>query len=113
MKGVFADSQQLFGRILLNKVLPSHTYGICSGGLPEVIPELTREQLIRFHSDHYCPGNAKFYTYGDLPLEGHLDAVNDYISGAKQATGNPCFPYSSYFAGAGGQCNETQRVVAF
>ena len=25
MKGVFADSQQLFGRILLNKLLPSHT----------------------------------------------------------------------------------------
>ena len=35
MKGVFADSQQLFGRHLLSQVLPSHTYGNCSGGLPE------------------------------------------------------------------------------
>lgn len=38
MKGVFADPQQLFARHLLSAVLPGHTYGHCSGGLPEKIP---------------------------------------------------------------------------
>ncbi len=38
MKGVYADPQQLFGRALLSAVLPGHTYGNCSGGLPQKIP---------------------------------------------------------------------------
>ena len=38
MKGVFADSQTIFGEALLNSILPSNTYGHVSGGLPEKIP---------------------------------------------------------------------------
>ena len=83
MKGVFADSQQLFGRTLLSKLLPSHTYGICSGGLPEEIPNLTWEQLKEFHKIHYSPDNAKFYTYGNLSLEDHLKAVSRYLPSTK------------------------------
>lgn len=79
MKGVFADSQQLFGRQLLSKLLPSHTYGICSGGLPEEIPNLSYEQLKEFHKTHYSPDNAKFYTYGNLSLEAHLEAASKYL----------------------------------
>ena len=84
MKGVFADSQQLFGRQLLSKLLPSHTYGICSGGLPEEIPNLSYEQLKEFHKIHYSPDNAKFYTYGDLPLETHLEAASKYLPNEPQ-----------------------------
>ena len=40
------------------------------------IPDLTYEQLKQFHKDHYHPSNARFYSYGDLPLETHLEAVN-------------------------------------
>ena len=83
MKGVFADSQQLFGRHLLGKLLPSHTYGIESGGLPEEIPNLTYEKLIEFHKVHYSPDNAKFYTYGNLSLENHLQAASPYLPNAK------------------------------
>ena len=31
MKGAFADAQQVFGQKLLNSLLPSNTYGVCSG----------------------------------------------------------------------------------
>ena len=84
MKGVFADSQQLFGRQLLSALLPSHTYGICSGGLPEEIPSLSYDQLKEFHRTHYSPDNAKFYTYGDLPLETHLEAASQYLPNKQQ-----------------------------
>ena len=49
MKGVFADSQTIFGEALLNSVLPSNTYGHVSGGLPEKIPGK--------HQRNITPGN--------------------------------------------------------
>ena len=79
MKGAFADAQQVFGQRLLNTILPSDTYGYCSGGLPECIPELSWEELKEFHSVHYSPHNARFYSYGNLHLEGHLAAVDSYM----------------------------------
>lgn len=81
MKGVFADSQRLFMQKLLNGILPSHTYGVVSGGDPLVIPQLTWEQLRQFHAYHYHPSNARFFTYGDQPLASHLQFIHDnYLS---------------------------------
>lgn len=93
MKGVFADAQQVFAQEMLNSLLPSHTYGNCSGGLPEKIPSLTWSDLRQFHSVHYSPDNARFYTYGNLPLEGHLKAVSGYLPAESSATNTvPCVP---------------------
>lgn len=81
MKGVFADSQQLFSQKLQNGILPSHTYGVVYGGDPLCIPELTWDHLKHFHAHHYHPSNARFYTYGDMPLEDHLSFIdNNYLS---------------------------------
>lgn len=77
MKGVFADSQRLFMQKLQNGLLPSHTYGVVSGGDPLCIPQLTWEQLKEFHAYHYHPSNAHFFTYGDQPLSNHLEFIND------------------------------------
>jgi len=88
MKGVYADSQQLFGRHLLSAALPSHTYGHCSGGLPEKIPDLTWKQLKDFHAKHYSVDNAKFYSYGDLPLESHLAVLATYLP-TQDSSGEP------------------------
>ena len=79
MKGAFADAQQVFGQQLLNNLLPSNTYGHCSGGLPSHIPSLTWQDLRQFHAVHYSPNNARFYSYGNIPIEEHLNAVNDYL----------------------------------
>ena len=83
MKGAFADAQQVFGQKLLNSLLPSDTYGVCSGGLPEKIPDLTWEDLKQFHDVHYSPNNARFYSYGNLPLEQHLEAVQHYMPSSR------------------------------
>ena len=79
MKGAYADPQRLFDTKLMNALLPSHTYGICSGGLPEVIPRLSWQNLKDFHAKHYSPDNARFYSYGNLALEDHLEASASYL----------------------------------
>uniref|UniRef100_A0A9J7ZH26 Presequence protease, mitochondrial n=1 Tax=Cyprinus carpio carpio TaxID=630221 RepID=A0A9J7ZH26_CYPCA len=75
MKGVFSDNESLYAQHLQNKLLPDHTYAVVSGGAPLDIPDLTWEQLKHFHATHYHPSNARFFTYGDLPLEQHLQQI--------------------------------------
>nr|CAB3264904.1 presequence protease, mitochondrial-like [Phallusia mammillata] len=76
MKGMLADASYLFGTALMNQLLPDHTYGVCSGGKPDKILDLTWEDLKNFHAGHYHPSNASFITYGDMPMENHLQQIN-------------------------------------
>ncbi|OXU19286.1 hypothetical protein TSAR_002748 [Trichomalopsis sarcophagae] len=77
MKGVFNNNQNIFVTRLLNSILPSHTYSVISGGDPLEIPKLEHQDLVNFHATHYHPSNARFYSYGNFPLEDHLKFVND------------------------------------
>uniref|UniRef100_A0A3Q2UFL3 Presequence protease, mitochondrial n=1 Tax=Fundulus heteroclitus TaxID=8078 RepID=A0A3Q2UFL3_FUNHE len=77
MKGVFSDNEYLYAQHLQNKLYPDHTYSVVSGGAPLAIPDLTWEQLKQFHATHYHPSNARFFTYGDLPLENHLKQIQE------------------------------------
>lgn len=75
MKGAFSDNERVYAQHLQNKLYPDHTYSVVSGGEPLAIPDLTWEQLRQFHATHYHPSNARFFTYGDLPLEQHLKQI--------------------------------------
>ena len=77
MKGVFNENQTIFAEQLLNKILPSHTYSVISGGDPLVIPTLRYTDLLNFHQTHYHPSNSRFYSYGNFPLDDHLKFVNE------------------------------------
>lgn len=77
MKGSLTDNQRVFGETLMNKILPSHTYGVISGGDPLDIPQLTYEQLKDFHSQYYHPSNARFYSYGNFPLKNNLKFLSE------------------------------------
>lgn len=79
MKGAMSSPDQVMARSLLNALYPDTTYSYNSGGDPEQIPELTHKQLKQFHQHHYHPSNAYFYTYGDLPLEGHLEYIEKNV----------------------------------
>lgn len=79
MKGVFSSSAAIYGRQLLNNLFPDTTYRYESGGDPEHIPKLSHEELKRFHQLHYHPSNAKFFTYGDFPLEDHLKLIDELV----------------------------------
>uniref|UniRef100_A0AAV2JTL0 Presequence protease, mitochondrial n=1 Tax=Knipowitschia caucasica TaxID=637954 RepID=A0AAV2JTL0_KNICA len=75
MKGAFSDSERLYAQSLQNQLFPDHTYSVVSGGEPLCIPDLTWDQLKAFHATHYHPSNARFFTYGNLPLEQHLQQI--------------------------------------
>ena len=77
MKGALASPQAAMQRNLGRTLFPGLTYAYESGGDPEHIPDLTWEDLRRFHAVHYHPSNAYFYTYGDQPLERTLAAIED------------------------------------
>ncbi|XP_071232100.1 presequence protease, mitochondrial-like [Salvelinus alpinus] len=77
MKGAFSDNERVYSQHLQNKLYPDHTYGVVSGGEPLAIPDLSWEQLKHFHATHYHPSNARFFTYGDLPLEQHLKQIQE------------------------------------
>lgn len=77
MKGVFNENQAILAERLQNSILPSHTYAVISGGDPLVIPNLKHSDLLNFHATYYHPSNARFYSYGNFPLEEHLKFIND------------------------------------
>jgi len=79
MKGVFSSSSSIYGRQVLNNLFPDTTYQYESGGDPDHIPRLSYEELKKFHLIHYHPSNAKFFTYGDMPLENHLKLIDSVV----------------------------------
>ncbi len=79
MKGAMSSPDQVMVRSILNALYPSTTYRFNSGGDPAQIPSLSYEQLKAFHQRHYHPSNAFFYTYGNLPLQEHLQAIESRV----------------------------------
>jgi Zn-dependent M16 (insulinase) family peptidase len=79
MKGAMASPSSLLSRRLGRALYPTTCYHHNSGGEPEAILELTWEQLRAFHADYYHPSNAWFFSYGNFPLEGHLELLADRV----------------------------------
>lgn len=79
MKGAMSTQSHIMHRSMGNALFPSVTYRFNSGGDPEDIADLTHEQLLEFHRFYYHPSNSFIYTYGDIPLEKRLKAINGYL----------------------------------
>ncbi len=62
-------------RAIGQTLFPGLPYSYVSGGDPQYIPDLTWDQLRRFHERYYHPSNARFYSYGNLPLEATLEVI--------------------------------------
>lgn len=72
MKGNMSNADYLFQTRWQNSIFPDIQD---SGGDPQRMTDLTHEQLTKFHADHYNPSNAKIVTYGDMPVDGHLQEL--------------------------------------
>lgn len=75
MKGAMGSPTSRLLEAVNNALFPDITYGYNSGGEPKVIPELTYEELLKFHKSFYHPSHCLFFFYGDMPLEKHLDFI--------------------------------------
>ncbi|KAJ2167296.1 Mitochondrial presequence protease [Coemansia sp. RSA 562] len=81
MKGAFSDAGSLFASRAEQQMFPGTTYQYESGGDPQVIPDLTYEQLKEFHARRYHPSNARAYSYGSFALAPQLQRVDTVIAG--------------------------------
>lgn len=81
MKGAFSSPEGVLDRVILNSLFPDTSYANESGGDPEVIPELSYEQFLNFHSTYYHPSNSYIYLYGDMNMEEKLEWLDrEYLS---------------------------------
>lgn len=77
MKGNMNSLNHRLHDALYGALYPHVTYGFNSGGDPKIIPRLTYEELITFHQKFYHPSRCLFFFYGNMPLEGHLDFIEE------------------------------------
>ena len=81
MKGAFSSADDVLSREIQNSLYPDITYGIESGGDPDVIPELSYEEYLDFHRKYYHPSNSYIYLYGDMDMAEKLDYIDKaYLS---------------------------------
>lgn len=97
MHGALSDASSLFREQISARLYPDTTYGQNSGGDPEHIPDLTWEQLRAFHARHYHPSNAFFYTYGNLPVEHHLQLIDEALQGFSRSSDKFVVPMQAPF----------------
>jgi presequence protease len=82
MKGALASAEARGWHKLAETLYPNTPYRFNSGGDPKEIPGLTWEGLKAFHREHYAPSRCLFYFYGNLPLEKHLEYLEERLLGA-------------------------------
>lgn len=72
MKGQMSDASYLYYIRFQDLIFPDiHN----SGGDPQRMTDLGYLDLKAFHAKNYHPSNAKFFTYGDMPLADHLAEI--------------------------------------
>ena len=81
MKGAFSSPDDVLWREIMNSLYPDTAYAKESGGDPDVIPELTYEDFLAFHSKYYHPSNSYIYLYGNMDMAEKLQWMDEeYLS---------------------------------
>lgn len=81
MKGAFSSPDDVVEREIMNSLYPDTTYGLESGGDPDVIPKLTYEQFLDFHGRYYHPSNSYIYLYGNMDANEYLTLLDtEYLN---------------------------------
>lgn len=81
MKGVYSSPDALLYYSSTQAQFPDTTYGVSSGGDPDIIPQLTYDSFVDFHRKFYHPSNSKILVYGDLDIDAMLRLMDeDYFS---------------------------------
>ncbi len=87
MKGAFSSPEGVLDRVVLNTLYPDTSYANESGGDPEVIPELSYQEFLDFHSKYYHPSNSYIYLYGNMDMEEKLAWMDrEYLSHFEKIT---------------------------
>ncbi|MGH2811530.1 MAG: insulinase family protein [Actinomycetota bacterium] len=79
-KGIFALPLYVSWTSICRALFPGLPYALEHGGRPELIPDLTWQELREFHSRYYHPANLRLLTWGSVPLEDLLETVDKALS---------------------------------
>lgn len=77
MKGAFSSPERVLDFELSRALFPDSPYGLSSGGHPQAIPELARQQLLVFHKKYYHPSNAFITLWGDGDTLAELKFIHE------------------------------------
>ncbi|MBR4206155.1 MAG: insulinase family protein [Clostridia bacterium] len=81
MKGAMSSPDRSIWDEMNNCLLPDTTYGVNSGGDPEIIPQLSYEDYLEFHRTHYHPSNSYIFLYGNCDMDERLKWMDEnYLS---------------------------------
>lgn len=98
MKGNYSDPDSLIGEYSQRSLFPDTVYSRDSGGDPKVIPSLTYEQFVSFHSRYYHPSNSFIFFYGDDHSDERLRMVDDVLTSFAPAAPAPAVPLQTRFS---------------
>lgn len=85
MKGAYSSPDELLSRYSFRTLFPDTAYSRESGGDPEQIPSLTREEYLEYHRKYYHPANSYIYLYGDMDMEERLAYLDrEYLAAFDQ-----------------------------
>ena len=76
MKGAMSSPDRMIWDVIGRNIFPDTTYGVNSGGDPDVIPELTYEQFIAMYKRYYHPSNSRIFLDGAVPLDRVLPLID-------------------------------------
>jgi len=79
------DPSFLAERSFKKEVFGEHPYGRLVEGLTETLSEITREDLLRFHSKYFIPNNAILSVVGDLTPAELNSLIKKYLDSWKIA----------------------------
>lgn len=75
MKGNYSSFENVAGDWVLRSVLKDTIYDLDSGGDPTEIPLLSYQDFLKFHRDHYNPGNCRLFLAGNIPTRQQIDFI--------------------------------------
>jgi Zn-dependent M16 (insulinase) family peptidase len=77
MKGNYSMPDRILNKSIEQSLFPDTSYKFESGGLPEDMPTLTHEELVKTYNDNYHPSNSYFYLYGKMDVEKTLKFIGE------------------------------------
>jgi len=81
MKGLLSDRVANLSYQAFKTHYVGHPYSFNSGGDPALIPDLTYEDFLLTHKEHYHPSNSLIFLYGDMDIEKTLKYIDgEYLS---------------------------------
>lgn len=77
MKGNYSSPDWVLNRAVNQSLFPDTSYKYESGGIPDEMPGLTYEELVKTYNENYNPANSYFYLYGKMDIEKILNFIGE------------------------------------